>query len=125
MAWRSVRGTAILSSVSPSALGVEYAGLLGRLDLFRGLDRIALARLAAHLERKSVAAGAVLCRSGEPGDALYLISRGTFGVLGADVRLNTCAPGQAIGEIALLTNQPRTATVVADEDGEVLRLDKS
>ena len=112
-----------------AALGGEHAELLSRLELFRGLDRVTLAKLAAHLEPVVVAAVEVLCRQGDPGDGLYLVSRGTFGVyaegVAGEVRLSTCGRGDAIGEIALLSGEARTATIRADEDGEVLRLNQA
>src|SRR5215471_13587255 len=61
----------------------ERATFLRQVEMFAGLDRITLAKLAAHLEPVPVADGAELCRQGEEGDALYIISRGAFGVYAA------------------------------------------
>src|SRR6185295_5460579 len=109
-----------------AGLGGEHAELLSRIELFCGLDRVALAKLAAHLEPLQVAAGEVLFRQGDPGDGLYLVSRGTFGAYAdagtGEIRLSMCGRGDAIGEIALLSGEPRSATIRAEEDGEVLRL---
>ncbi len=108
----------------------ERADLLARVELLAGLDRLTLAKLAGYLEPVPVAAGGVLFQQGEPGDALYLVSRGTFGVHvagrgdGEGFRVRTLHPGDPVGEMALFTNQPRTATIQADEAGEVLRLDR-
>jgi di/tricarboxylate transporter/CRP-like cAMP-binding protein len=109
----------------------EHVRLLSQVDLFRGLDRVALAKLAGHLEPVSVPAGATLFRQGDDGDGLYLISRGSFGVYARasaasdEVLLHVMVRGEAVGEIALLTVAQRTATVRADQDGEVLRLPKA
>src|SRR5262249_53692705 len=60
---------------------------------------------------------------------LYLVMRGRLGVVrpseNGPIRLNTCTVGETIGEMALLSDRPRSATVIADEDAEVLRLDKA
>jgi CRP-like cAMP-binding protein len=109
---------------------VERAAFLRQVEMFAGLDRITLAKLAAHLEPVTVADGVELCRQGEEGDALYVISRGTFGVYAvasgpiAQARLATRNSGEVVGEMALLTGEPRSATLRAEGDGEVLRLDR-
>lgn len=108
----------------------EHAELLSRLELFRGLDRVTLAKLSAHLEPLAITQGETLFNQGDAADGLYVVSRGSFGVYAADadsqeVRLSICHRGEAFGEIALLSGDVRSATVRAEEDGEVLRLDKS
>ena len=109
----------------------EYTDLLGKVEIFAGLDRVTLAKLAGHLEPVPVATGATLLRQGDPPDGLYVISRGTFGIFCAgpgspgEIRLATCSRGEPIGEMALLTDDVRSATVRADGDGEVLRLDRT
>jgi CRP-like cAMP-binding protein/di/tricarboxylate transporter len=116
-------------SIRPQ-LGLEYADTLARVDLFAGLDRVTLAKLAAHLEPMPVDSGAAVVRQGDPGDAFYLVVRGTFGIYVAipgradEKRVNTLGPGAPFGEMALLSGHPRSATVRADEGAEVLRLDR-
>jgi CRP-like cAMP-binding protein/di/tricarboxylate transporter len=108
----------------------EYADLLSRNALFRGLDRVTLAKLAAHIEPIRMSVGQTLFRQGDPPDGLYLIQSGRLGVYGRtasgtqEVQLATCGPGEAVGEIALLSGEERTATVRAESDGELLRVDK-
>ena len=63
-----------------TTLGGEHAELLSRLELFRGLDRVTLAKLTAHLELVRLSAGEVLFGQGDAADGLYLVSRGSFGV---------------------------------------------
>jgi CRP-like cAMP-binding protein len=109
----------------------EQAEQLGSIGVFAGLDRVALAKLAAHLEPVRVPDGATLVRQGDPADCLYLICRGRFGVFGATpggderVRLGTLTRGDPVGEMGLLTGEARSATVRAEGDGEVLRLDRA
>ena len=113
------------------SLIAEHAALLARVDLFAGLTRVTLAKLAAHLVPVRLASGAELFRQGEPGDAFYLVARGELGVYvvgGADEGENRVAvlgTGDPVGEMALLTNSPRSATIRAETDGELLRLDRA
>ena len=109
--------------------GLEYATVLTRVDLFAGLDRVTLAKLAAHLEIVSVDAGAAVVRQGDPGDAFYVVVKGAFGVYvappeGEESRVNGLGPGAPFGEMALLTGRPRSASVRAETPAEVLRLDR-
>ena len=110
-------------------LGPDYADLLAKVDLFSRLDRVTLAKLAAHLEPIPIPDGADVVREGDPGDAFYLVVRGTLGVHvithDGEKRVNQLGAGEPFGEIALLTNQPRTATIRAERDVEVLRLDRA
>ena len=75
---------------------------------------------------QSVAAGEAVVREGEPGETFYLIHHGTFDVLrrkdGRPERVNGMGTGEFFGEAALLSGQPRNATVVATSDGELLTL---
>src|SRR5262245_56962412 len=117
-------------AMSGSSL-VQRAAFLRQVEMFAGLDRVTLAKVAAYLEPVMVEDGAELGRQGEEGDALYVISRGVFGVYvlmpgqSAEARLATGTIGDAVGEMALLTGAPRSATIRAEGAGEVLRLDRS
>lgn len=108
----------------------DHVTLLRNLDLFAGLDRVTLAKLAAYLEPLQVRDGEAVVRYGEPSDALYLVSRGTFTVhvrpseQSEEVRIARLNKGDSIGEIGLLLAEPRSATVRALNDGEVLRLER-
>lgn len=103
--------------------------LLVRVDLVAGLDRVALARLVAHIEPQPIEAGAVVCEQGDPSDSLYIVVRGQFGVFmradaGAERRISSLGPGDYFGEIGLLIAGTRSATVRVETDGELLRLDR-
>src|SRR6478609_1525141 len=108
-----------------------YAHLLGQVDLFLGLERVTLAKLAAHLEPLFYPSGSIIFRQAEPGDAFYLVATGSVGVYStgrtsaAETRVKVLHAGEPFGEMALLTNSPRTATIKAEADCEVLRLDRS
>src|SRR5262249_42655638 len=109
----------------------EYAHLLRKVDLFAGLDRVTLAKLAAHLQPLSYAARSVIFRQGEPGDAFYLVASGSVGVYAIDrsgaveKQVKILQVGEPFGEMALLSNIPRTATIKVEADCQVLRLDRS
>jgi len=103
--------------------------LLWRVDLIAGLDRVALTRLVAHIEPQAIAAGAVVCQQDDPSDALYIVVRGRLGVFvradaGVERRISLLGPGDYFGEIGLLIAGTRSATVRAETDGELLRLDR-
>ena len=105
----------------------EYAELLREVELFAGLDRVTLSKLAGRLEPMVLQPGATLIRQGDPPGDFYLISRGVFGIYvaahgGRERRLSGVTRGDPIGEMALLTGESRSATVRAESDGEVLRL---
>ena len=115
----------------PSGDQHEFARLLREVDLFAGLERVTLAKLAAHLEPQFYAAPSVIFRQGDAGDALYVVASGTVGVYATDktgtaenlVRL--LSVGEPFGEMALLSSIPRTATIKVETDCEVLRLNRS
>ena len=75
-------------------------------------------------------AGRDLFCEGDPGDALYLVMSGSLGVYvkssTTEHRLiSMVGPGETVGEMALISGQPRSATVTAIRDTELLRLAKS
>jgi hypothetical protein len=103
---------------------------LARSSLFSGVPREELATLLTLVSPIKVSAGSAVVREGEPGDSLFLIASGTMRVStraedGEDVVLAELGPGDFFGEVALLTRRPRTATVKAATEAELLRLDQS
>ncbi|MBR1123503.1 SLC26A/SulP transporter family protein [Bradyrhizobium lablabi] len=93
---------------------------LDRVPLLDDFDAQQVERLRGWLEPVSWSAGDVIFRSGDPGSALYLVTRGRASIHirhdGGDIRLITFAAGAVFGELALLDRGPRSATVTADED---------
>ncbi|MGD2042420.1 MAG: cyclic nucleotide-binding domain-containing protein [Acidimicrobiia bacterium] len=83
--------------------------------------------LAAYLVDRKFAPGEVLMRQGDPSPGIYLIRSGRATVLldgldGKAKRLRTLLGGTVLGEISLYRDEPCTATVVTDEESEVLHL---
>src|SRR5215204_2752707 len=68
------------ASEPPPSHALNYARLLGRIDLFAGLERVTLAKLAAHLEPCSYKSQEIIFRQAQPGDAFYLVASGSVGV---------------------------------------------
>ncbi|HEY6605817.1 MAG TPA: MFS transporter [Gaiellaceae bacterium] len=102
----------------------EQLKLLGANQIFAPLPAPTLEQLAESLEEVQVEPGRVVVRQGESGDRFYLVRDGTLRVAinGRDVQ--TLGPGDSFGEIALLRDVPRTASVVAETDVALYALDR-
>jgi CRP-like cAMP-binding protein len=86
---------------------------LKRAPLFEGLSRKELVQLARVSEDLEVPPGKVLCKEGELGREFFVIVDGEVEVTTSGKRLATRTGGEFFGEIALLEETPRTATVTA------------
>lgn len=98
--------------------------LLRRVSLFQPLQRPLLESLSQQLVAMPVTAGTVVIREGELGDRFYVIESGHLDAQQGGRALRTMGPGDCFGEIALLRDVPRTATVVATEDCLLQVLDR-
>ena len=96
--------------------------MVAHVPLFSRLDAAAISDLVGILRARTIPAGTVVIRKGEPGDAMYLIASGAVEVdaTGGKVRLEE---GDFFGEMALLTRERRTATVTAVKSTDLLVLD--
>jgi CRP-like cAMP-binding protein len=119
------------NSEENDALRLGHVDLLAGIDVFNDLDRVELARLAGSLEARRLSDGQVLFVQGDPGDGLYIVSQGSVTIYttaedsASQRQLAVLRPGQYFGEIALLVDQPRTASVRALRDAEVLYLERT
>jgi CRP-like cAMP-binding protein len=93
------------------------------MPLFRDLAPAELDVLLPRLVAVAVAAGEVVIRQGEVGDRFYVVRSGQVRVERDGEELARLGPGEAFGEIALLLDVLRTATVTAAEPSELLALD--
>jgi putative ABC transport system ATP-binding protein len=103
---------------------------LSQSSVFKGLTPSQLADVAERMRRAKFPAGMPIVRQGEPGDKFYLIRKGSVDVLvrqagGAEQRVAQLKDGEFFGERALITGEPRNATVVAHEEVEAYTLEKA
>lgn len=96
--------------------------LVAKVPLFKALGAAVIAEVARRLRPRRLPAGGVLMRKGEPGDCMYFIVDGEVevAVQPEPVRLGA---GAFLGEMALITGEPRTATVTARQPSQLLVLD--
>jgi hypothetical protein len=102
----------------------EQLQLVRANPLFGWLPPVALARLVARLVPVEIAAGATLIRQGDPGDRAYLIAEGELVAERDGREIGRLAPGAIVGEIALLHDAPRMASVHAVTDCRLLAIDR-
>jgi len=125
-------GVAAIVLASPAALhridtvalvppGLE---LLRSVSLLSPLPERILERLARALVRVELAEGDVVIREGEPGDLFYVVESGGLTVSKDGRFVASLGPGDYVGEIALLRDVPRTATVTATAPTVLQALDR-
>lgn len=105
----------------------ELIGQLKETSLFRGMPEEAVATVVQKAIVRRLMVGEVLMRRGEMGDSLFMIYTGWVKIVTEDSRgeeliINKCGPGETLGEVALLDQGPRSATVVALTEAEVFEL---
>jgi cAMP-dependent protein kinase regulator len=99
------------------------------IPLFSDLKREEFLGLMPKIRNRRLAPGEFACRQGDPGNSLYMIGRGRVAVFredGAKGRkdLNTLREGDFFGEFAFFSGSPRSATVEALEETEILEISK-
>jgi CRP/FNR family transcriptional regulator, cyclic AMP receptor protein len=105
-----------------------YEDALARVDLFSGLRKKELKEVATSCREGKYNPGAVLISQGEQGLGLFILTKGTVRITranspdGAEEVLGTAGAGDVIGEMALLDDMPRSATVTAVDEVTVLVL---
>jgi len=134
--YRVNRRKAVAKKVAriPSLLDGDRARVraedLRHVAIFAGEDEALLAKMAEKMTTSRVAAGEVLVKEGDPGDAFFVIARGkaevsTLGSHGEILRISVLGTGDYFGEIALLRGTPRTATVKAVTPMVLLKLGRA
>jgi CPA1 family monovalent cation:H+ antiporter len=103
-------------------LGLELAEMLMKVPMFAGLDKAQLGRLAQMLTTDLATPGEAVIRVGETGDRMFFIGSGAMEVRVGGRAVRKLERGDFVGEMALLTNQPRNADVIALAYTNVLAL---
>ena len=121
---RSIRVDAVVGD-EPQAPELPWQ-FLARSPLFADLEPALLEQLAERSRPLRVAAGEWLFREGDPGDAMYLVRAGRLQVVGgsSDVVVRELGRGDALGELALLTHSPRSASVRAARASDLLVIER-
>jgi len=119
---------AAVPPVAPAAPDAAQAlEELPRIPIFSDLPRVAFERLAGRVSLLRVPAGAAVLREGEPGTSLFAVASGTVrvekaGAEGRAVPLGRLGEGSFFGEMAILSGEPRAATVLAEGDCELVEI---
>ncbi|MER3450708.1 MAG: hypothetical protein C4315_13405 [Chloroflexota bacterium] len=105
----------------------RYIDILRSVNIFAGLSEDELEQIGEYITEQDLPRGAVLYEQGEPGDALYIVRAGRLKAAVSDAAgrervLALYGPGDFFGELALISSQPRTATVTAVTDCNLLVL---
>jgi MFS family permease len=102
----------------------ERVELLRANPIFAALPEATIEHLAVRLVPRQVGARETVFRQGEVGDVFYIVEDGRCEISIDGVQVTDAWPGEGFGEIALLRDVPRTATVIAVEDTTLLALDR-
>jgi putative ABC transport system ATP-binding protein len=98
---------------------------LKTVDVFSHLTAIELTNVAEKMTKRQFVAGDVVIRQGEPGEEFFLVSDGTVDVMREGHEVAQLGSGDFFGEAALITGEPRNATVVANDNVETYVLGKA
>lgn len=93
----------------------DYTEQLKKIPLFAGIPHAQMQRIANGVKERKFAAGSPIVSTGETGHGFYLIMQGRAEVTQGGRTVRTLGPGEYFGELALVRETPRSATVVATE----------
>jgi MFS family permease len=110
-----------LAEIDRAAAPAPELKLIERVPMFAPLSVAAKERVATNLVPLTVDAGEVVIRAGEVGDRFYVVGDGELEIVAEGLR-TTAGPADYFGEIALLRDVPRTATVTALVDSQLYAL---
>jgi CRP-like cAMP-binding protein len=97
---------------------------LPKIPLLSSLTPDRLRRLIERVEVRELDSGTIVVREGERGGSLFLVVSGAVRIHSGDRQLARLAEGEFFGEQAILTDLPRTATVITDEPTQLLELSR-
>lgn len=106
----------------------DLAEVIRRHPLFSALSREDIAKVLGKMEERYYASGATIFSQGDPGDSFYIIQTGAVQVVlenrGRAEIIRVQGPQEWFGEMALLSGEPRSATIVALRDSLIWRLSR-
>ena len=120
--WRKQQGLRVSDSLEHAAVTAAW---LSEWPLFEGADLVLIEEVCREFVTERVSPGVDIIREGMAGDHFYILVRGAVAVSRSSVELTTLRDGDAFGEAALLSDEPRNATVTALTDCVLLSLERS
>ncbi|SOJ56665.1 putative NTE family protein [Mycobacterium simulans] len=110
-------------SANRHGLAADARSALRRVPILAEIDDQQLDRLSNAIERQHIRANEWLFRLGDPSDAIYVIDTGRFAAISADGQvIREMACGDSIGDLGVISGEPRSASVRALRDGVVCRI---
>ncbi len=100
----------------------SYVSHLKNVPIFRDLPAASLESIARSMRERTYEPGAVIVKQGDPGVGFFLITEGRVEVSHGDHTIRDLGPGEFFGEMALMEERPRSATVTARERTACLQL---
>lgn len=113
-----------LSASAPVAISDNARKAIKNNFLFKSLDSEQVALVFAGMTERYVSAGEIIIRQGEEGDNFYIVEEGKYSVEVDGKEVVQIGPGGSFGELALMYNAPRAATVKALEPGKLYAVDR-
>lgn len=101
---------------------LERVRLLKNVPLFVELTGRDLFNISRQLQPVSAKKDTIIIREMDTGDSMYLIKQGTAGIYKEHTRIGVLGANECFGEMAVITQGPRTATITAEEDMELYQL---
>src|SRR5262249_34806600 len=117
-------GTGLVTRRAKDGDDGTLVAALGAVPLLARLEPDDLARLAARAARVRVRRDTDIVREGDHGQRFYVLLTGTAEVVSNGTKRHVLGPGDSFGEIAVMRNVPRTATVHATDDVELCAIDR-
>jgi len=103
----------------------DRLNFLSKVELFSNLDQTVLSLICAVCEDAHFTKDEVLFSQGDNGSDFFVVVGGSVSVVKDGHKVNTLGPGTYFGELALLHDQPRNATILADEDVHAMKIERA
>lgn len=97
---------------------------LTNISLFKELNYQEMLQVMPITYERKIDAGTAIIKEGDVGDELFMLVQGACEVRANGVRINQLSAGESFGELSLVDNQPRSATIVATEQSRVLVINR-